>query len=173
MTTPASAPASGLSKESYLKTLASRVASGDAAALAILTEPKAQALGFASLLQSIATRGKTTLQAILPQVDSDTLDWLLRALPKDSPQRGLIQTAARAARAAAPPEITYYAPGQTTVGFSSNKKPSEVPMISLTAAGPDGKRITEKHALPWWRWFLSLADSPETIAQLRSLTENH
>lgn len=158
-----------ITRESFIQSLAKRGANGDAAALAILCDPKAQVLNFAEFLQTIATKTKSTLAAILATVEPESLEWLTKSLPKDSPQSTAIKAALLASRASLPISVEYHAPGTTQVGFGSNKAPNDIPLITVRGYDHDGKAVSEKKGLRFWSLILRLADSPEALTSLRAM----
>lgn len=167
-TTAPAAPAATatITRETFAKTLAARASSGDSAALTMLLEQRSQALGFAEMLQTLATRGKQTLTVILSSVDADTLDWLQKTLPKDSPQSAAIKTALSAARAAEPLRVEFHPIGTTKVGPAAAGKTNDQPMVTLSGRDTKGA-WSHKAAARHWSMILRLAASPELCEQIR------
>lgn len=163
------APAAKLSKESYIKTLADRASKGDTTSLAILTDPKTQVTGFAELLQTAGRKpGKTLAHVLANEVEPETLDWLLKSLPKDSPQTTAIKAALLQSRASLPISIEFHPIGSTTVGFGSNKLPNDRALITVKGYDDSGKSISEKKGVKFWSLILRLANDPAALEQLRA-----
>jgi len=150
-----------ITRESFTSILIKKASAGDIAALKVLTNEKAQALGFAELLLSAATAGKTTLSAILADTDPDAIDWALKQLPKDSPQRASILSARKATSSA--PKLEHFAAG--AYGYKDGSK-NPAPMLRVSLKG--ATRFSENHQHQWWAAFLALLDHPESIAAIRA-----
>ncbi len=150
-----------ITRESFTQILVKKASAGDIAALKVLTNEKAQALGFAELLLSAATAGKITLSAILADTDPEAIDWALKQLPKDSPQRASIVDARKSTSSA--PRLEHFAAG--AYGYKDGSK-NPAPMLRVSLKG--ATRFSENHQHQWWGAFLALIDSPEAIATIRA-----
>lgn len=157
-----------ITRESFIASLAKRAGNGDAAALAILVDQKSQVINFCDFLQTIASKTKRTLGAVLATVEPESLEWLTKSLPKDSPQSTAIKAALLTSRASLPLSIEYHAPGTTQVGFGSNKTPNDTPLITVKGYDSEGKSISEKKGVRFWSLVVRIADDATALEQLRA-----
>jgi hypothetical protein len=153
-----------ITKEQFVSALAARIVKGDTAAIAILSDPKATALGFAEFLQTAATSRKVTLSAILSQVSPDSLEWLTKTIPK-GPQADAIRAAILASRASLPVTLTLYPAG--TKFYKSRGEYNSTNLLELTGYTHEGKKLQESHGAKFWRLILALIDDPAAVKQLR------
>ena len=168
MNTTTTTAANMITRESFIASLAKRAGNGDAAALAILVDQKAQVINFCDFLQTIAAKTKRPLGAVLATVEPESLEWLTKSLPKDSPQSTAIKAALQSSRASLPLSIEYHAPGTTQVGFGNNKTPNDIPLVTVKGYDNDGKAISEKKGLRFWSFIIRLADDATALEALRA-----
>jgi hypothetical protein len=165
MTTATNTPAQQtITKEQFVSALAARIVKGDTAAIAILSDPKATALGFAEFLQTAATSRKVTLSTILSQVAPDSLEWLTKTIPK-GPQADAIKAAILASRASLPVTLTLWPAGAKY--YKSRNEHNTMNLLELTGYDADGKKQNECHGVRFWRLILALIDDPAAVKQLR------
>jgi hypothetical protein len=160
--------AHSITRESFISSLCKRGANGDSAALAILSDPRSQVVNFCEFLQKISAAKKQTLAQTLAQVDPDSLEWLTKTLPKDSPQSTTIKAALLTSRASLPLAVEYHAPGTTQVGFGSNKSPNDIPLITVKGFDTEGKAVSEKKGVRFWSLIIRLSEDPSSLAKLRN-----
>ena len=154
-------PASQITRESFVASLAKRAASGDAAALSLLIHPKSQDLAFVEFLQTIATKTKTPFLDVLQRVNPDDLDALQKSLPKDSPQRAMIATALKSIPVA--PTIKLTGAGEKTFA-DGTQNAHDLLCVSLKG----DTRFSESHASAWWRAFLTVTEHEPTMESIRA-----
>jgi hypothetical protein len=160
---------STITKEQFVSALAARIVKGDTAAIAILSDPKATALGFAEFLQTAATAKKVALSAILATVEPESLEWLTKTIPR-GPQQDAIRAAILASRASLPVSLTLYPAG--TKFYKTRNEHNTANLLELTGYDHEGKKQTETHGVRFWRLILSLIDDPNAVKQLRdSITQ--
>jgi hypothetical protein len=154
------------SLEQFTLSLTTRAAK-DPAVLAMLCDitGRARLAGYTELLQSFATRTKTTLAVILTGVSEDDIDALKRTLPKDSPQRAAIVEALKSIPTAPTTAIVPAGSKQYKDGTSNAET-----QLTVTLKGTS---FRETHGAAWWRAFLTVIDHPETLEAIRQFTEQH
>jgi hypothetical protein len=165
MSTTTTAPVPSITREQFVSALAARIVKGDTSAIAILSEPKSTALGFAEFLSTAATSRKVSLSVILASVSPDSLEWLTKTIPK-GPQQELIRAAILASRASLPVSLTLYPAG--TKFYKTRNEHNSANLLELSGYDHEGKKQSECHGARFWRLILSLVDSPAAVAELRS-----
>jgi hypothetical protein len=151
------------SLEQFTLSLTTRAAK-DPAALAMLCDitGRARLAGYTELLQSFATRTKTTLAVILTGVSEDDIDALKRTLPKDSPQRAAIVEALKSIPTAPTTTIVPAGSKQYKDGTSNAET-----QLTVTLKGTS---FRENHGAAWWRAFLIVTEDDQTIQTIREFT---
>jgi len=164
-TTPAAVPAVP-SLEQFTLSLTTRAAK-DPAALAMLCDitGRARLAGYTELLQSFATRTKTTLATILTGVSEDDIEALKKTLPKDSPQRAAIVEALKSIPTAPTTAIVPAGSKQYKDGTSNAET-----QLTVTLKGTS---FRENHGAAWWRAFLTVIDDDQTIQTIREFIAQH
>jgi hypothetical protein len=154
------------SLEQFTLSLTTRAAK-DPAALAMLCDitGRARLAGYTELLQSFATRTKTTLSVILTGVSEDDIDALKRTLPKDSPQRAAIVEALKSIPTA--PTTTIVPAGSKTYKDGTSNAETQ---LTVTLKGTS---FRENHGAAWWKAFLTVIEHSETMDEVRHFVENH
>lgn len=139
----------------------------DAAALAMLVDitGRARLAGYTELLQSFATRTKTTLAVILTGVSESDIETLKKTLPKDSPQRAAIMEAVKAIPTAPTTAIVPAGTKQFKDGTSNAETQLTVSL--------KGSSFRENHGAAWWRAFLTVIEHPETLDTIRDFVSQH
>ena len=152
--------------EQFTTGLVARAAKEPAAMAMLLdTTGRARLAGYAELLQSFATRTKTTLAVILTGVSESDIDTLKKTLPKDSPQRAAILEALKAIPTS--PTTAIIPAGTKTYKDGTSNAETQL-TVSLK-----GSSFRENHGAAWWKAFLTVIEHPETLDTIRDFVSQH
>lgn len=152
--------------EQFTTGLVARAAKEPAAMAMLLdTTGRARLSKYAEMLQSLATRTKTTLSTILANVSESDIDLLKKTLPKDSPQRAAIMEALKSIPTA--PTTAIIPAGTKTYKDGTSNAETQL-TVSLK-----GSSFRENHGAAWWRAFLTVIEHPETLDTIRDFVANH